>query len=135
MKILLAGDEPLFLEGLQNLLLTRGYEVVTTTRNGREALAKAQEFKPDVLCIDIFMQECDGLEATRLIKAIIPGCKVILLTSAEDDESLGEAIKSGALGYLLKGLRATELFDLLASLERGEPVSPSKNIRIGRSEL
>ena len=116
MKILLAGDQPLFLEGLQNLLATRGYEVVITAGNGREALAKAQEFKPDVLFMDIFMREGDGLE---LIKAVIPECKVILLTSAEDDESLCEAIKSGASGYLLKSLRATELFDLLAILERG----------------
>ena len=119
MKILLAGDQPLFLEGLQNLLATRGYEVVTA-ENGREALVKAQEFKSDVIFMDIFTRKGDGLEATRLIKAVIPECKVILLTSAEDDESLHEAIKSGASGYLLKSLRATELFDLLASLERGQ---------------
>ena len=120
MKIILAGVQSLFLEGLQNLLATRGYEVMSTTWNGGEVLAKVQEFKPDVLLIDIFMREGDGLEAKRLIKAIIPECKVFLLTSDEDDESLGEAIKSGALGYLPKSLRATELFDLLASLERGQ---------------
>jgi len=118
MKILLAGDQPLFLEGLQNLLATRGYEVVTA-ENGREALVKVQEFKSDVIFMNIFTRKSDGLEATRLIKAVIPECKVILLTSAEDDKSLGEAIKSGASGYLLKSLCAAELFDMLASLERG----------------
>ena len=122
MKIIIAGDQPLFLEGLQNLLVTRGYEVVTTAGNGREALAKAHEYKPDVLFM-VFMREGDGLEAMRLIKAVIPECKVILLTSAEDDESLYEAIKSGASGYLLKSLQAVELFDLLASLEQGEAFS------------
>ena len=122
MKILLVDDHPLFLDGLQNLLATRGYEVVATAGNGREALTKVQEFKPDILLMDIFMPECDGLEATRLIKAVIPECKIIMLTSAEDDESLFEAIKSGASGYLLKSLHAAELFDMLASLERGEAV-------------
>ena len=122
MKILLVDDHPLFLDGLQNLLATRGYEVVATAGNGREALTKVQEFKPDILLMDIFMPECDGLEATRLIKEVIPECKIIMLTSAEDDESLFEAIKSGASGYLLKSLKAVELFDMLASLERGEVV-------------
>ncbi|MDR3600062.1 MAG: response regulator transcription factor [Desulfosporosinus sp.] len=131
MKILLADDHPLFLDGLQNLLATRGYEIVATARNGREALAKVQEFRPDILLMDIFMPECNGLEATRLIKALIPECKIIMLTFAEDDVSLFEAIKSGASGYLLKSLHATELFNLLAGLERGEAVfSPGLADRI-----
>ena len=66
MKILLADDHPLFLDGLQNLLATRGYEVVATAGNGREALAKVQEFKPDILLMDIFMPECDGSGARTL---------------------------------------------------------------------
>ena len=131
MKILLVDDHPLFLDGLQNLLATRGYEVVATAGNGREALIKVQEFKPDILLMDIFMPECNGLEATRLIKAVIPECKIIMLTSAEDDESLFEAIKRGASGYLLKSLHSAELFDMLASLERGEAVfSPGLASRI-----
>ena len=120
MKIILADDHPLFREGLQNLLETRGYEVVAAAVNGQEALAKAQEFKPDIMLMDIFMPEFNGLEAARLIKAALPECKIIMLTSADDDESLFEAIKSGASGYLLKSLHADELFDLLGGLERGE---------------
>ena len=125
MKLLLVDDHPLFLDGLQSLLATRGYEVVATAGNGIEALAKAQEFKLDVILMDVFMPDCNGLEATRLIKAVLPECKIIMLTSAEDDENLFEAIKSGASGYLLKSLQAAELFDLLASLERGEAVFSS----------
>lgn len=122
MRILLVDDHPLFLDGFQYLLATRGYEVVATARNGTEALAKAQEFKPEIILMDIYMPECNGLEATRLIKAVIPECKIVMLTASEDDESLFEAIKRGASGYLLKTLHATELFDLLTSLERGEAV-------------
>jgi DNA-binding NarL/FixJ family response regulator len=122
MRILLVDDHPLFLDGLQYILATRGYEVVATARNGNEALAKAQEFKPDILLMDIYMPECNGLEATSLIKAVIPECKIVMLTASEDDESLFEAIKKGASGYLLKTLHMEELFELMTSLERDEAV-------------
>jgi two-component system NarL family response regulator len=121
-KIILADDHPLFREGLQNLLESRGYEVVATVGDGKEALAKALECRPDILLMDIFMPKCNGLEAARLIKTALPKCKIIMLSTAEDDESLFEAVKSGASGYLLKSLHAEELFDLLAGLERGEAV-------------
>jgi DNA-binding NarL/FixJ family response regulator len=122
MRILLVDDHPLFLDGLQHILETRGYEVVATARNGNEALAKAQEFKPDVLLMDINMPECNGLEATCLVKAVMPECKIVMLTASEGDESLFEAIKRGASGYLLKTLHVEELFELLTSLERDEAV-------------
>ena len=122
MTILLADDHHLFLAGLQNLLATRGYDVVATAGNGMEAFEKAQKLKPDIILMDIFMPECNGLEGTCLIKSVMPECKIVMLTSAEDDENLFEAIKSGASGYLLKSMQAGELFDLLASLERGEAI-------------
>lgn len=122
MKIILADDYPLFLDAMQNLLVMRGYEVVATAVNGREAVEKVEAFRPDILLMDIFMPECDGLTATRLIKENCPECKIIMLTAAEDDDNLFEAVKSGASGYLLKNLRAEELFDLLSSLEKGEAI-------------
>jgi DNA-binding NarL/FixJ family response regulator len=118
MKILFTGDQPLLLERLQNLLITQDYEVAVTTGSSREALAKAQEFKPEVLLMNIFKQESGGLETTRLIKAILPKCQIILLMSAEDDESLFEAMNSGVSAYLLNSLQSEELFNLLTRLER-----------------
>ncbi len=133
MKILLADDHPLFLEGLQNLLAAHGVQVVGTATDGMDALAKALIERPDVILMDIMMPVCSGITATSLIKAQMPDVKIIMLTTSEDDESLFEAIKSGASGYLLKNLRSADLFEMLASLERGDaPLSPGLASRILR---
>lgn len=81
--------------------------------------------------MDIQMPRCDGLAATRLIKAEMPEIKIVMLTMSDDDDDLFEAIKSGAAGYLLKNLDADEFFDLLAGLARGEaPLSRSLSAKI-----
>jgi two-component system NarL family response regulator len=131
MKILLVDDHPLFLEGLQNLLTARGIEVVGTASDGLEALEKARTLRPDVILMDVQMPHCDGLAATRLIKAEMPTVKIVMLTVSEEDEDLFEAIKSGASGYLLKSLDARGFFELLSGLTRGEaPLSPGLANRI-----
>ncbi len=133
MKILIADDHQLFLDVFQRTMTEQGYEVVATVLNGHEAIAKALEFKPDVIFMDIIMPECDGLEATRLIKEALPECKIVMLTSSEEDEPLFEAIKNGASGYLLKNLHVDELFNLLKSLEQGESIlSPGLTVKIFR---
>jgi two-component system NarL family response regulator len=124
-KVLLVDDHPLFLEGLQNLLAARGIEVVGTASDGLEALEKVRALRPDVILMDVQMPRCDGLVATRLIKAEMPTVKIVMLTVSEEDEDLFEAIKSGASGYLLKSLDADKFFKLLSGLEQGEaPLSP-----------
>jgi len=131
MKVLLVDDHPLFLEGLQNLLAARGIEVVGTAGDGLEALEKARALRPDLILMDVQMPRCDGLAATRLIKAEMPTVKIVMLTVSEEDEDLFEAIKSGASGYLLKSLDADKFFQLLSGLERGEaPLSPGLAARI-----
>jgi len=120
MRILLVDDHALFLEGLQNLLKARGLTVVGTARDGLEALAQARALRPDVILMDIRMPRCDGLAATRLIKAELPDVKIVMLTMSEQDDDLFEAIKSGASGYLLKNLDAQEFFELLPALAQGE---------------
>jgi DNA-binding NarL/FixJ family response regulator len=120
MKVLLVDDHLLFLEALQNLLAARGIEVAGTARDGLDALAQARALRPDVILMDIGMPRCDGLAATRAIKAELPGVKIVMLTVSAEDEDLFEAIKSGASGYLLKSLDAGQFFELLSDLERGE---------------
>ncbi|MGE5583287.1 MAG: histidine kinase N-terminal 7TM domain-containing protein [Bacillota bacterium] len=125
MKVLLVDDHTLFLDGLSSLLAASQIEVVGTARDGLEALQKARELKPDIIVMDIQMPGCDGLIATRLIKAELPRTKIIMLTTSETDEVLFEAIKSGASGYLLKDLDGDDFIELLLGLERGEvPLSP-----------
>jgi DNA-binding NarL/FixJ family response regulator len=124
MRILLADDHVLFRDGIRSLLQARGVEVVGEASDGLEALEKTRKLRPDVILMDIRMPRCNGLEATRLIKAEFPQVKIVILTVSDEDHDLFEAIKSGAQGYLLKNLRAEEFFDLLESAARGEaPIS------------
>ncbi|HSN93859.1 MAG TPA: response regulator transcription factor [Anaerolineaceae bacterium] len=121
MRVLLVDDHSLFLEGLSNLLATDGIEVVGVAHDGFDALVQARRFQPDVILMDIHMPNCDGVAATRLIKASIPQVKIIMLTMSENEQDLFEAVKSGASGYLLKSLKAAEFFDYLAELQAGHP--------------
>ena len=76
MKVLLVDDHALFLEGLQKLLTGRGVQVVGTARDGLEGLEKTRQLSPDIILMDIRMPGCDGLTATRLIKAEKPETKI-----------------------------------------------------------
>ena len=126
MRILIADDHALFRESLRSLLTARDLEVVGEASNGREAVEKAWETKPDVVLMDLAMPEVDGLAATKHLVAELPEVKVVILTASDDDESLFEAIKAGAKGYLLKDLEADEFFGLLGAVGRGEPaLTPS----------
>jgi DNA-binding NarL/FixJ family response regulator len=130
-KILLADDHPLFLDGLRNLLTAHGLEVVGTARDGLEALEQARTARPDLILMDINMPRVDGLAATRLIKAEMPDMKIVVLTMSADDENLFDAIKSGACGYLLKSQETDEFFAYLTDATRGEIVlSPGLAERI-----
>ena len=125
MRILLADDNRLLVEGLTNLLSAHGLEVVAVASDGHEALARARVHRPDVVLMDVRMPRCDGIAATRLIKAEMPDMRIVMLTTSTDDEDLFEAIRSGACGYLLKSVSGDELVEGLAGLAQGvPPLSP-----------
>jgi len=131
MRVLLVDDHPLFLDGLKNLLTARGVQVIGTAHDGLEALEKARSLHPEVILMDIQMPGCDGLAATRLIQAEMPGIKIVMLTMSSEDEDLFAAIQSGARGYLLKTLDTEEFFARLMEVEQGEaPLSPGLAARI-----
>jgi two-component system NarL family response regulator len=121
MRILLVDDHTLFLEGLRNLLVAESIQVVGMSHDGLEALEQARRLHPDVILMDIRMPRCDGLAATRLIKAELPEIKIVMLSMVEEDQDLFEAVKSGASGYLLKRLEAADFFAYLAELQAGHP--------------
>jgi two-component system NarL family response regulator len=125
LKILVVDDHPIFLEGLKNLLLARGMNVVGTAGSGHEALEKTSTLLPDIILMDIIMKPLSGLQTTRLIKSKFPDIKIIMLTASESEEDLFEAVKSGASGYLLKSLKADELYESIRQLQNSEvPISP-----------
>ncbi|MFO7917071.1 MAG: response regulator transcription factor [Anaerolineae bacterium] len=133
LRVLLVDDHALFLEGLRNLLTTEGIQVVGVAHDGLQALTQARRLQPDVILMDIQMPRCDGLAATRLIKAEMPACRIVMLTMSEDEEDLFEAVKSGASGYLLKNLDAPAFFTYLSELQAGHPpFSPGLAERILR---
>jgi two-component system NarL family response regulator len=121
MRVLLVDDHTLFLEGLRNLLVSEGIQVVGLAHDGLEALAQARRLHPEVILMDIQMPRCDGVAATRLIKAEMPEIKIVMLTMSEDEHDLFEAVKSGASGYLLKRLEVEDFFTYLTELQAGHP--------------
>ncbi len=122
-KFLLVDDNTLLRASLAKLIgLWRAGAVIEEASNGQEALEKARALHPDVILMDIRMPGCDGIEATRLIKAELPETKIIMLTVSEEEEDLFEAVSSGAHGYLLKNMRPEELFEKLEGALEGEAV-------------
>jgi len=117
-KVLIADDHRLFRQGLIGLIETRGdfAQVVGQAATGREAVQLTEQLQPDVVLMDIYMPDGDGLWATKEIRTRFPQVLVVMLTSSESDEHLYQAVQSGASGYLLKDLDATQLFDLLSGV-------------------
>ena len=121
LQVLLVDDHRLFLEGLQNLLESEGIQVAGIAHDGFEALAQARHLKPNVILMDINMPNCDGVSATRLIKAEMPEVRIVMLTMSEDENDLFDAVRGGASGYLLKNVDANAFFDYLEDLQEGHP--------------
>lgn len=121
MRVVLADDHALFRAGIASLLTAWGHEVVGEAGNGLQALELVRRLRPDLVLMDITMPECNGLEATRLIKAELPITRIVIVTVSDHGEDLFEAVKSGAEGYLLKDMHEAELESTLNALAAGEP--------------
>jgi len=118
---LIADDHPLLVDGLCSLLEAHGIEVVGAVGDGQAAVEQSLRLEPDLVLMDINMPVCNGLAATRLIKAQRPEMKIVILTTSAEDKDLFEAIKSGACGYLLKVTRGPAFIEALRGLEQGAP--------------
>jgi DNA-binding NarL/FixJ family response regulator len=103
LRILIADDHGLVRRGARAVLCSRrGWRVVGEAANGREAVQKAKELKPDVAVVDISMPELDGVEVARQIRQTVPDTKVLVLSMHESDQMVRRALEAGASGYLLK---------------------------------
>ena len=117
-RVLLADDHRLLREAFARLL-EADCDVVGAVADGRALLAAAPELRPDVVVIDVAMPLLNGLDATRQLKRLMPGVKVIFLTMSEDPGVAAEAFRVGASGYVLKNSAASELLQAIREVSRG----------------
>jgi NarL family two-component system response regulator LiaR len=121
-RILIADDHAVVREGLRALIDTEpGMELAGEAADGAEAVAKVRSLHPDVILLDLVMPRMGGLEAIGEIKQENPEARILVLTSFDEDEKVFQAIKLGALGYLLKDASPHELLRAIREVRRGEP--------------
>jgi DNA-binding NarL/FixJ family response regulator len=132
MKLLIVDDHILFREGLAAIIGSEpDIEIAGLAGSVQEAVAMAQEVKPDIILMDIGLPDGSGSEAASVILARQPDSKIIFLTIYDDDENLFMAIRSGAKGYLLKNMRPVKLVAAIRSVYQGESaLSRSMTLRL-----
>jgi DNA-binding NarL/FixJ family response regulator len=119
-KVLLVDDHTVVLKGLAFFLSTqKDCELVGEANNGKEALKKVEEVQPDVVLMDLYMPEMDGIEATACIKKEYPHVKVLVLTSFSDQAHVLPALQAGASGYILKDVEPDQLVEAIRSAYKG----------------
>jgi DNA-binding NarL/FixJ family response regulator len=120
-RILLVDDQPLFREGLRTLLSVHAdFEVIGEAGNGEEAVRLARTLLPSVVLMDLQMPVLDGVAATHRLHEEQPECRVIVLTTFDDDEMVFDGLRAGALGYLLKDASSEKLCEAIRVAARGE---------------
>ncbi len=126
-RVLLVDDQGLFREALATLLgLHSQLEIVGEAGDGEAGVALAQTLRPDVVLMDLRMPGMSGVEATRLLRGLVPEPRVLVLTTFEDDDEVLAAIEAGAAGYMLKASPAEKLVEAICTVMRGgSPLEPS----------
>jgi DNA-binding NarL/FixJ family response regulator len=119
LRILIADDHELVRRGLIALLQAHeGWEICGEASDGREAVEKAKQLKPDVVILDVGMPNLNGLAATRQLSRQDPHCKIIVLTITDTDQIVQEALDAGARGFVLKSDAARDLVSAVEALQR-----------------
>ncbi len=122
-RILLIDDHTLFRSGVRLLLQRQpDFEVVAEAGDGVEGIKRAKELKPDVVLLDLNLPGLSGLETLQLLTQDLPNCAVIILTVSEEADELGQALRDGARGYLVKNIDADALVSAIRRAANGEAV-------------
>lgn len=131
-RILIVDDHNLFREGLGAIIQQEpDIEVVGMAGRVQEALDAVRMLKPDIVLMDFALPDGTGADATRMIVQEFPTCKVVFMTMSDRDEDLLAAIRSGAVGYLLKNMTPSKLVAALRSVHQGESaLSRSMTLRL-----
>jgi DNA-binding NarL/FixJ family response regulator len=133
-RILIVDDHHIVRQGLRLLLrLDPELEVVGEAANGAEALSRARQLQPDVVLMDLLMPEMDGITAIARIRGELPEIKVLALTSVLEDRGVVDAVRAGAIGYLLKDVHSEELRQAIKAAAAGQvQLSPDAAARLLR---
>jgi two-component system, NarL family, nitrate/nitrite response regulator NarL len=124
-RLVLADDHPIYREGVARILAEAGIEVVAQAQDGEAAAELSERLAPDLVLLDISMPKGGGIGALRRIMQMEEPPQVAMLTASEDEAQVMQALKLGAAGYILKGVGASELVDLVRDLAAGRSyVSP-----------
>ena len=119
LKILVADDHDVVRRGIRALLEDQpGWEVCAEATNGRQAVEKVKQLKPDVVVLDVTMPELNGLEAARQIRKLFPNVEVLILTMHDSEQVAQEVIKTGARGYILKSDAGRDLVTAVQAVSR-----------------
>ncbi len=109
-RVIVVDDQQLIREGIASLLeIQDGIQVVAMVANGQVAIEKTLELSPDVVLMDVRMPVMDGVQATAIIGGKLPTCKILMLTTFDDEEYIVQALRAGAKGYLLKDIPPGDL--------------------------
>ena len=120
-KILLVDDQTMVREGLRILLLTQpDFDVVGEAINGADGLNLSAKLHPQVVLMDLRMPVMDGVTPALRFRLLQPECRVIVLTTFEDDDSVFDGLRAGAVGYLIKDTPSEKLFEAVRAAARGE---------------
>lgn len=119
-RVLLADDHALILEAFSSLL-GDAYDVVGTVSDGRELLNAAPRLRPDVIVLDIYMPNLNGLDAASKLRKTLPEVKLVFLTMNQDPAMIAEALNIEGSAYLLKSSASTELFQAIEAVMSGKP--------------
>ena len=112
-RLMLADDHRMLREGLRRSLSEEGFDVVGEAADGEEAVRLAGELLPDVILMDVTMPDVDGVEATRRLQQTHPEIRVVMLTMHADENVIADALKAGAVGYLVKDCSTDEIADTI----------------------
>ncbi|MBI5670643.1 MAG: response regulator transcription factor [Chloroflexi bacterium] len=120
-RLLIVDDHTLFREGLQAIFLSvSDIEVIGEAASGTGAIQQAETLKPDIILMDIQMDDMNGIEASQRILELLPETRIIMLTMMEDSESLFAAMTAGARGYVLKGADKSEVLRTIRAVASGD---------------
>lgn len=123
LRVMIVDDHRVVREGLRMALeVEEDIEVVAEAGDGSEAVAKAQDVRPDLILMDVAMPTMSGIDACHEIKDLLPDTRVVMLTASAAEESVTEALLAGAHGYVLKAAGRDDLLQAIRAVARGESI-------------